>query len=85
VSQWQGIPVVVGIGQHFATDPLWLHAGVRMLSGASFTIGTVRDTGLTVTFAPQPSDRRELKRLTQGDMAELIDEYESGQAQDAAE
>jgi hypothetical protein len=45
----------------------------------------VRDTGLTVTFAPQPSDRRELKRLTQGDMAELIDEYESGQVQDAAE
>lgn len=56
-----------------------------MLSGASFAIGTIRDTGLTVTFAPQPSDRRELKRHTQAGMIELITEYESGQAQDAAE
>lgn len=85
MSHWQGIPVVVGIGQHFATDPLWLHAGVRMLSGASFAIGTVRDTGLTVAFAPQPSDRRELKRHTQADMAELVAEYEGEQSQDAAE
>ncbi|MDH7805025.1 MULTISPECIES: phosphodiesterase [unclassified Rhizobium] len=85
MSHWQGIPVVVGIGQHFATDPLWLHEGVRMLSGASFTIGTVRDTGLSVTFVPRPSDRRELKRHTQDGMAALIDDYESGQAQDAAE
>ncbi|MNT46364.1 hypothetical protein D3C72_1830000 [compost metagenome] len=85
MSHWQGIPVVVGIGQHFATDPLWLHEGVRMLSGASFAIGTIRDTGLTVTFAPQPSDRRELKRHTQAGMAELIADYESGEAQDAAE
>ncbi|MCW0981467.1 metallophosphoesterase [Agrobacterium sp. BT-220-3] len=85
MAHWQGIPVVVGIGQHFATDPLWLHEGVRMLSGASFIIGTLRDTGLSVTFAPQPSDRRELKRHTQDAMAELIAEYEEGQAQDAAE
>ncbi|MDZ7926868.1 MAG: phosphodiesterase [Agrobacterium sp.] len=85
VSNWQGIPVVVGIGQHFATDPLWLHEGVRMLSGASFAIGTVRDTGLSVTFVPQPSDRREIKRHTQDDMAALIADYENGQAQDAAE
>lgn len=85
MSHWQGIPVVVGIGQHFATDPLWLHEGVRMLSGASFAIGTIRDTGLTVTFAPQPSDRRELKRHTQAGMAEAIADYENGEAQDAAE
>lgn len=85
VSLWQGIPVVVGIGQHFATDPQWLHAGLRMLSGASFAIGTVRDTGLTVTFAPQPSDRAELKRLTESEMAQLIEDYEGGETRDAAE
>nr|WP_246529553.1 metallophosphoesterase [Microvirga zambiensis] len=45
VSNWYGIPVVVGIGQHAATDVRYLHEGLRMVSGASFAIGTVRPSG----------------------------------------
>jgi 3',5'-cyclic AMP phosphodiesterase CpdA len=77
VSNWHGIPVVVGIGQHAATDVLWLHEGLRMLSGASFAIGTVRPSGLTITFAPQPSDRRELHSFTFAGMAEMLKKFET--------
>jgi 3',5'-cyclic AMP phosphodiesterase CpdA len=79
VSSWHGIPVVVGIGQHAATDVLFLQqGGFRMLSGASFAIGTVRPSGLTVTFAPQPAERRELKSYgTLTEMAGLIRQYEA--------
>ena len=77
VSNWYGIPVVVGIGQHAATDVLWLHEGLRMLSGASFAIGTVRPSGLTITFAPQPSDRRELHSFTFAGMAEMLKKFEA--------
>ncbi|WP_342358735.1 metallophosphoesterase [Terrarubrum flagellatum] len=83
VSSWHGVPVVVGIGQHAATDVLSLHKGVRMVSGASFAIGTVRPSGLTVSFTPQPTDRRELHMITFAAMAELIAKYEA--AAEAAE
>jgi len=77
VSNWYGIPVVVGIGQHAATDVTWLHEGLRMLSGASFAIGTVRPSGLSITFAPQPAERRELHSFSFAGMAELIKQYEA--------
>ncbi|HWU18328.1 MAG TPA: metallophosphoesterase [Devosia sp.] len=77
VSNWYGIPVVVGIGQHAATDVLWLHEGLRMLSGASFAIGTLRPSGLTITFAPQASERRELHSFTFAGMAEMLKKYEA--------
>lgn len=77
VSNWYGIPVVVGIGQHAATDVLWLHEGLRMLSGASFAIGTLRPSGLTITFAPQPSDRRELHSFTFAGMTEMLKKFEA--------
>lgn len=77
VSNWYGIPVVVGIGQHAATDVLWLHEGLRMLEGASFAIGTVRPSGLTITFAPQPATRRELHSFTFAGMAEALKKYEA--------
>jgi 3',5'-cyclic AMP phosphodiesterase CpdA len=60
VTNWYGIPVVVGMGQHAASDPLQLAHGLRQLSGTGFAIGTVRPSGLTVAFAPMPADRREL-------------------------
>lgn len=85
VSNWHGIPVIVGVGQHAATDVLYLHEGVRMLSGASFAIGTVRPSGLTVSFVPQPSERRELHSFTFADMGELIKRYEEQAALAAAE
>lgn len=77
VSNWYGIPVVVGIGQHAATDVLWLHEGLRMLSGASFAIGTLRPSGLSITFAPQPAERRELHSFTFAGMAEMLKKYEA--------
>lgn len=79
VSSWHGIPVVVGIGQHAATDVLFLQqGGFRMLSGASFAIGTIRPSGLTVTFAPQSAERRELKSYgSLTEMAGLIRQYEA--------
>lgn len=80
VSNWYGIPVVVGIGQHAATDVLYLHEGLRMVSGASFAIGTVRPSGLTISFVPQPSERRELKIYTFAGMAELVKGYEAAAA-----
>ena len=76
VSQWCGIPVVVGIGQHAATDVLALHAGLRMVSGASFAVGTVRPSGMTIAFVPQPAERRELKYHSFADMLVLIATYE---------
>lgn len=80
VSHWHGIPVVVGIGQHAATDPIRLATEFRMLAGASFAIGHVRPSGLTVTFVPQPSDRRELKAAPIAAMTALIRQYEAAAA-----
>ena len=59
VSVWNGIPVIVGTGQHVATDILRTDI-LRMVRGSSFAIGTIRRSGLTVAFVPQPSDRAEL-------------------------
>lgn len=83
VSNWHGIPVVVGIGQHAATDVLRLHEELRMVSGASFAIGTIRPSGLTISFVPQPAERRELKIYSFTAMAEIIKRYEA-EAESAA-
>ncbi len=85
VSNWYGIPVIIGVGQHAATDVLYLNEGIRMLSGASFAVGTVRPSGLTVSFVPQPSERRELHSFTFAMMGELIKRYEEQAALAAAE
>jgi hypothetical protein len=36
---------------------------LRSLAGASFAIGTLRPSGLSVAFVQQPGDRHELNRL----------------------
>lgn len=59
VSVWHGIPVIVGTGQHAATDILRTDV-LRMVRGASFGLGTIRRSGLTMAFVPMPSDRAEL-------------------------
>jgi len=59
VSNWHGIPVVVGTGQHAASDILKPDV-LRMVRGSSFALGTIRRSGLTVAFIPLPSDRAEL-------------------------
>ncbi|AEQ52762.1 metallophosphoesterase [Pelagibacterium halotolerans] len=80
VSNWHGIPVVVGIGTHAATDVTYLHEGMRMVEGASLALGTIRPSGLTISFVPQPSQRRELHSFTFAGMAEMLRKYEATQA-----
>lgn len=80
VSNWHGIPVVVGIGTHAATDVTYLHEGMRMVEGASLALGTIRPSGLTISFVPQPSERRELHSFSFAGMAEVIRKYEATQA-----
>lgn len=84
VSNWYGIPTVVGIGHHAATDVLWLHEGVRLLDGTAFAIGTVRPSGLSITFAPQAATRRELFSFSFSGIAEMLKKNE-GEAAQAAE
>ena len=60
-SVWHGIPVIVGMGQHAATDILTTDV-LRMVEGASFGIGTVRRSGLTMALVPLPQTRAELNR-----------------------
>ena len=60
-SVWHGIPVIVGMGQHAATDILTTDV-LRMVEGSSFGIGTVRSSGLTMALAPLPQTRAELNR-----------------------
>lgn len=59
VSVWNGVPVVVGMGQHAATDILRTDV-LRMVRGSSFALGTIRKSGLSVAFVPLPTDRAEL-------------------------
>jgi len=75
-SVWHGIPVIVGMGQHAATDIL---AGdvLRMVEGASFGVGTVRRSGLTVALVPLPQSRAELNRY---DLAALRQRQEAALA-----
>jgi 3',5'-cyclic AMP phosphodiesterase CpdA len=60
-SVWHGIPVIVGMGQHAATDILTRDV-LRMVEGSSFGIGTVRSSGLTMALVPLPQTRNELNR-----------------------
>lgn len=60
VSFWHGIPVIVGNGHHNFVDPTY-RKGLRIRSGASFALCTLRPSGLTVSFVPLPSDRREFR------------------------
>jgi 3',5'-cyclic-AMP phosphodiesterase len=60
-SVWHGIPVIVGMGQHAATDILTTGI-LRMVEGSSFGIGTIRSSGLTMALVPLPQTRAELNR-----------------------
>jgi 3',5'-cyclic AMP phosphodiesterase CpdA len=71
VTLWHGIPIVVASGLHNATDVLYLGRGLRSLAGASFAIGTLRPSGLSVAFVQQPGDRHELNRLESAFLQQL--------------
>jgi 3',5'-cyclic AMP phosphodiesterase CpdA len=76
VTDWYGIPLVVGIGHHNATDVVHLAKGHRSLAGASFAVCTLRDSGLSIAFAPQPSDRHELGSMTKAEFAQLVERFD---------
>ena len=73
VSNWWGIPVIVGMGMHAATDILDTQ-NLRMVAGASFGLCTLRSSGLTVAFVPLPSDRATLHTVPLAQMRKRIDE-----------
>ncbi|MCB1511885.1 MAG: hypothetical protein KDJ36_13370 [Hyphomicrobiaceae bacterium] len=66
--------MIVGGGLHTSVDILY-RKGLRIVEGASFGLCTLRPSGLSVSFAPPPSERREisvhrldrLKALARGD------------------
>lgn len=64
ISFWHGIPVVITMGLQNTIDPLFSGEGIRALRGASMNICTLRDSGLSVTLVPRPSDRAELRILS---------------------
>lgn len=76
-SHWHGIPLVVGMGLHAALDPLHpSRDSIRSVRGASFSVCTLRESGLTVTCAPLPSDRAEVGHAT----LEMLRAYEAARA-----
>ncbi|KFC66262.1 3',5'-cyclic-nucleotide phosphodiesterase [Devosia sp. LC5] len=79
-SLWHGIPVIVGMGQHAATDILTSDV-LRMVEGASFGIGTIRRSGLTMALVPLPQTRAELNRY---DLKLLRQKQETALAEAAA-
>lgn len=78
-SVWHGIPVIVGMGLHAATDILAADV-LRMVDGASFSIGTVRRSGLTMALVPLPQTRAELNRY---ELKALRDRQDAALAQAA--
>ncbi|MGY6537162.1 MAG: hypothetical protein ACXIVG_17620 [Pararhodobacter sp.] len=75
-THWHGIPLVVGMGLHAALDPLHSGDSIRSLQGTSFSLCAFRESGLTVTCVPLPSDRRELGGVT----LDQLHAYESARA-----
>jgi 3',5'-cyclic AMP phosphodiesterase CpdA len=68
VAHWNGVPVILGMSLHYALDPMFAGDGIRSVSGTSLTICDLRPSGLTVTFAPMPSDRAVLGTTTMADL-----------------
>ncbi len=76
VSDWNGIPIIVGNGNHTMMDIFYEGKGLRMKSGTSIGLCTLRDSGLTVNFYPLPSDRIKVGEVS----IDRIKEYEASRA-----
>lgn len=59
VAHWNGVPIIIGQGQHNAVDILH-RGGLRIMEGAGFGLCTLRPSGLTISFVPVEPGRREL-------------------------
>ena len=77
ISFWNKIPIIVGIGQHTALDPLYLDKGLRTVTGASYSICTLRPSGLTVSCVPFSSQRIEISKISHAEREELFQKYET--------
>lgn len=69
VSNWYGVPVIVGIGHHAGTDAVALPGEFNMLDATGFAFCTLRPSGLTVTYVQHPQTREVRHRL---DMNEIL-------------
>ena len=63
VTNWHGVPVIVGLGHHAATNPLAPGEEIQLIDATGLTLCTLRACGLGVTFVPHPQDRRPLRTI----------------------
>ena len=73
ISHWHGVPVSVTQGQHSAKDVLSPASEFRSVTGVTFSVCTLRDSGLTANFVTFASDRAHLNTHTIAD----IEAYEA--------
>ncbi|ARO14892.1 hypothetical protein BVG79_01546 [Ketogulonicigenium robustum] len=71
-STWHGVPIIVSMGLQNSSDPLYVGDGVRSLQGASMSICTLRESGLTVTTVPQPTTRQVEREITAAQLAAYV-------------
>lgn len=81
VHHWHGIPVVIGMGHHAATDAVALPDAFHMLDGTGFAICTLRPSGLTATFAAHPQSREIRKTLNMQMLLEYIEQRKAAAAE----
>ncbi|MEO1536205.1 MAG: metallophosphoesterase [Pseudomonadota bacterium] len=73
MSHWYGVPVIVTQGQHSAKDVLSPAGEFRSVTGVTFSVCTLRDSGLTANYVTLASDRAHLSTHTKAD----IEAYEA--------
>jgi hypothetical protein len=73
VSIWNGVPVFVGNGHHSRMQP-FSDMAIEATDGTGFSVCTLRDSGLTVNFLPQPSEGRTVMAMSHEDAARLMSE-----------
>lgn len=64
VTNWHGVPVVVGVGHHAATNPMAPADEIQLVEATGLTVCTLRAHGLAATFVPHPQDRRVLRSIS---------------------
>lgn len=73
-SSWYGIPLFVSMGLHTALDYHFVHKGLRAVAGTAYAIGTIRPSGLSMAYVPQPADRKHYFEYLRSEM-EGIDRF----------
>lgn len=64
VTNWHGVPVVVGVGHHAATNPMAPAEEIQLVEATGLTVCTLRSHGLAATFVPHPQDRHVLRTIS---------------------